>query len=161
MLRTGQLQRHVHGLPRQQRRLSCNQTVFLALEAGQRLELLPDLPADLLGPLRRPGAEKRLFRDGMALDEQSVLQPGIASDGIQCSVHIVDFTFGVRQTGGASLQQCGPGRVFQEAVRFADLHAAQTQKRPQKRFPPVRHGHDAELFHFYNGHISPPLSFRQ
>lgn len=119
----------------QKRRLSCRQTVLLTLETGKGLQLFADFPADCFGPLCRPGAEELLFRDGMALDEQSVFQSSVVPDGLQSNVHAVDLGFGVRQTGEAALQQCGPGRVFQQAVRFADLNAAQTQQRPQQRLP--------------------------
>lgn len=162
VLRTRQLQGHIHGLPRQKRRLSCRQTVLLTLETGKGLQLFADFPADCFGPLCRPGAEELLFRDGMALDEQSVFQSSVVPDGLQSNVHAVDLGFGVRQTGEAALQQCGS-----QAGSFnrpsGSLISTQPRRNSARSSASRRSamGHDAELFHFYNGHISPPLSFRQ
>ncbi len=118
--------------------------------------------ADCFGPLCRPSAEELLFRDGMALDEQSVFQSSVVPDGLQSNVHAVDLGFGVRQTGGsrAAAVRTQAGSSSRPSGSLISTQPRRSSARSSAS-PPVRHGHDAELFHFYNGHISPPLSFRQ
>ena len=97
----------------------------------------------------------------MALDEQPVFQLGIFFDSCQRRIDIGDLTFGIQQVGVFPFEQSGPCRVGQLAVWLADLHASQVQELAQQLLPLRGHGHHAELFHFYNGHISASQPFPQ
>ena len=154
-------QRHVQPTPGLQPSLPGQQAGLLSLKAGQRLELLPHLLTDLPGLFHRAAAQELFFRDGVALDKDTILQLGIPLDGRQGSVYISDLAFGDGEAGVLPLQQGGPGRVGQLFVRLTDLQAAQVQQPFEQFLPSVGHGDDPELFHFYNGHLSDSQPFRQ
>ena len=97
-------QGHVQPTPRLQPGLPGQQAIFLSLKTGQRLELLPHLLTDLPGLFHRAAAQELFFRDGMALDEDAILQLGIPLDGRQGGVYISDLAFGDGEAGGLPLQ---------------------------------------------------------
>ena len=161
MLRTLRVQVHVQPLPGPQGSLPRRQPGFLALEPGQRLKLPADLPASLLGPVHRTGAQEVRLGDGVALDKQAVRHLGVLFNGRQRGIHIGDILLCGHQAGLAPPEQGRPGRVRQLAVRLTDLHTAQMEHAFQQFLPAAGHRHDAKFFHFYNGHISASQPFRQ
>ena len=161
VLRAAALQGHVQGDPGLQPRPPAQKAVLLALQAGDVLEVPVDLFADRPALLQNRLAEELLLPDGAALDEEAVLGPAIALQGVQGGGGLSLLVLGLRQRGGVPPQQRRPGGVRQPAGGLADLHTAQAQQLPQESVPAVGHGHDAELFHFYNGHFSASQPFRQ
>ena len=161
MSRSFPFQRHVQRHPRLQAGLSGKETGLLALQAGQILQRTADAAADFLSTLSGFLAEELLLGDRSPGSEQPVLRLCETLDGVQRGVHLRDLALCLRQTGCSAFQQSGPGRVSQLVVWLADLHTAQMQKALQKFIPVVGHRHDAEFFHFYNGHFSDSQPFRQ
>ena len=120
-----------------------------------------DFPADGPGALQGFAAEKFLFGHRPALDKEAVLGSAIALQGLQGGLGLALLVLGLRKPGGLPPEQRRPGGVRELPCGLADLHAAQAQQLPQERVPAVGHGHDTELFHFYNGHLSVSQPFRQ
>ena len=87
----------------------------LALQAGDVLEVPVDLFADRPALLQNRLAEELLLPDGAALDEEAVLGPAIALQGVQGGGGLSLLVLGLRQRGGVPPQQRRPGGVQQAA----------------------------------------------
>ena len=153
------LQRHIQGNPRLQSRPAGQKAALLPLEPGDVLQGRVDPSADFPRLTDRSVSQELLLANGTALDEQAVLNPGVAFERVQGGIRPGQFAFRLRQGGGLPPEQGRPGRVRQLAVRLADFHAAQPQELVQEFFPAVGHRQNAELFHVYNCHFSASQPF--